>query len=82
MTSRTPNKNVIEEVQDLDNSTNEIDQDHHWKRFSRKKQKVFTPSGTLSLDDLSFSTLPDKINALVIFFRAIFLLSFRFFPFL
>ena len=65
---RTPNGNVIEEVQGLDDSTNETDQDRHWKRSSRKKQKVFASNGTLSLDDLSFSTLLDNIDALVIFF--------------
>ena len=69
---RIPNGNVIEEDQDLDDSTNETDQDRHWKRSSRKKQKVFAPSGTLSLDDLSFSTLLDNIDTLVIFFCNIF----------
>ena len=73
--SKAPNENVIEEVQGLDDSTNETDQDRHWKRSSRKKQKVFAPSGTLSLDDLSFSTLPDNIDALVIFFFCNFFFS-------
>ena len=66
--SKAPNGNVIEEVQGLDDSTNETDQHRHWKRSSRKKQKVFAPSGTLSLDDLSFSTLPNNIDTLGIFF--------------
>ena len=65
---RAPNGNIIEKVQDLDDSTNETDQDRHWKCSSRKKQKVFAHNGTLSLGDLSFSTLPDNIDTLVIFF--------------
>ena len=39
-TSKALDGNVIEEVQNLDDSINEIDQDQHWKRSSRKKQKV------------------------------------------
>ena len=67
--SRAPDGNVIEEVQGLNDSTDETDQDHHWKCSSRKKQKVFTPSDPIALDDIpSFSTLPDRIDALVIFF--------------
>ena len=66
--SKAPNENVIKEVQGLDDSTNETDQDRHWKRSSRKKQKVFAPSGTLSFGDLSFSTLSNNIDILVIFF--------------
>ena len=67
-TSQAIDGQVVEEAQALDDSTDETNQDHHWKRSSRKKKKVFTPSGLISLDDIpSFSTLPDKIDALVIF---------------
>ena len=60
---------IVEKVQALDDSTDETDQEYYWKRFSRKKQKVFTPSDPISLDDIpSFSTLLDRIDALVIFF--------------
>ena len=67
-TSRVVDRQVVEEAQALDDSTDETNQDHHWKRSSRKKQKVFTPSDPISLDDiLSFSTFPERIDALVIF---------------
>ena len=67
-TSQAANRQVVEEAQTFNDSTDETDQDHHWKRSSRKKQKVFTPSDPISLDDIpSFSTLSDRIDALVIF---------------
>ena len=67
-TSQVADRQVVEEAQALDDFTDETDQYHHWKRSSRKKQKVFTPSDPISLDDiLSFSTFPERIDALVIF---------------
>ena len=67
-TSQVRDRQIVEEAQTLDDSTDDIDQDHHWKRSSRKKQKVFIPSDPIPLDDIpSFSTLPDRIDALVIF---------------
>ena len=67
-TSQIADRQVVEEAQALDDFTDETDQDHHWKRSSRKKQKVFTLSDPISLDDIpSFSTLLDRIDAPVIF---------------
>ena len=67
-TSWVVDRHVVEEAQALDDFTDETNQDHYWKRSSRKKQKVFTPSDPIPLDDIpSFSTLPDRIDALVIF---------------
>ena len=67
-TSQAIDGQVVEEAQALDDSTNETNQDHHWKCSFQKKQNVFNPSGLISLEDiLSFSTLLDRIDALVIF---------------
>ena len=67
-TLQVADRQVVEEAQALDDFTDETDQDHHWKRSSRKKQKVFTPSDPISLDDISSFSILDRIDALVIFF--------------
>ena len=62
-TSKVADGQVIEKAQALDDSTDEFDQDHHWKHSSRKKQKVFSLSGLISLDDIpSFSTLTELMH--------------------
>ena len=67
-TSKVADGKIVEKAQALDDFTDETNQEHHWKRSSRKKQKVFTPSGLISLEDIpSFSALLDRIDALVIF---------------
>ena len=67
-TSKVVDGKVVEKAQAFDDNTDKIDQEHHWKRYSRKKQKIFTPTVPISLNDISsFLTFPDRIDALVIF---------------
>ena len=51
-TSNVADGMIVEKAQGLDDSTDETDQEHHWKRSSRKKQKVFNPSDPIFLDDI------------------------------